>query len=102
MILPFFNVETFTKMEDTQCSPNYNSDSYSNVEEAKAACAQDVNCSAVFHYGCSGASNLDLCPKDAKITSASSGSCIYRKGIYFGHYCYRVGLHNSKFPIDGI
>ena len=76
-------------MENTQCSPNYNSDSYANIDEAKAACSLDVNCGAVFHYGCAqskkcdrnGDCNLDLCPKDAKI-SAASISCIYRKGIF--------------------
>ena len=72
-------------MENTQCYPNYNGVKFASIEEAKAACSLDVNCGAVFQYGCSDPDDLDLCPKDATIADASSKSCIYRKGIVWAN-----------------
>ena len=58
---------------------------FNNVEEAKAVCAQDDNCLAVYNSKCNGlAVDIALCPKNITshniISPSNTESCVYTTG----------------------
>ena len=54
---------------------------FSDIQEAKQACKEDKNCSAVYDVGCDDGSAYHLCPDKEDILGDSEVSCIHEKII---------------------
>ena len=68
---------------NTSCE-NYKYGQYNELEEAKQACKEDKNCTAVYDVECGDGGLFHLCPDMEDVlssTAVSSVSCIHEKVI---------------------
>ena len=72
------SANNYTKQEDTYCT-NKGSISYTTFEQAKEACQDSLDCSAVSDTDCDN-DYYSLCPNTTTLKSSSQGSCVYVKG----------------------
>ncbi len=54
---------------------------FSDIKDAKQACKEDKNCSAVYDVGCGDGSIYHLCLDKEHILFDSNASCIHEKII---------------------
>ena len=69
-------ISHFVQVSDTHCTTN-DYDSYDFLDDAKVACLNDVNCSAVYDEHCDG-DEFTLCPVGFTVEHSTSNSCLYR------------------------
>ena len=55
--------------------------SFSNIKDAKQACKEDKNCTAIYDIWCGNGSVYHLCPDREDILSHSDVACIHEKII---------------------
>ena len=68
-----------------QCEDNQYGQ-FSDIKDAKQACKEDKNCSAVYDVGCGDGSIYHLCPDKKGILFDSDVSCIHEKIIVGKYY----------------
>lgn len=84
----FFLVFRYKRLSNTGCKNNWYG-SFTEIQEAKIACKEDDNCSAVYDVECGNGNKYHLCPEedgegeDVWINSAMS--CIHLK-LIVGRY----------------
>ena len=71
-----------------QCEDNQYGQ-FSDIKDAKQACKEDKNCSAVYDVGCGDGSIYHLCPDKKGILFDSNVSCIHEK-IIVGKYYEKI------------
>ena len=54
---------------------------FSNIKDAKQACKEDKNCTAIYDMGCGNGNVYHLCPDREDILSHSDVACIHEKII---------------------
>ena len=55
--------------------------SFSNIKDAKKACKEDKNCTAIYDVGCGNGSAYSLCPDRKDILFHSDVACVHEKII---------------------
>ena len=70
-------VDEFVQVSQAHCATN-DYDSYDLLDDAKVACLNDVNCSAVYDYKCDDIGTFRLCPVGFAVESSTNNSCLYR------------------------
>ena len=61
-------------------------DHFLDISDAKQACKEDKNCSAIYDTGCGNGSTFHLCPDREDILRHSDVSCIHEKIIVGKYY----------------
>ena len=97
-----FTVYGFKKYLNKDCDQHKYSQ-FSTIADARQACKQDKNCSAITDVNCGDGQMFHLCPNTKDILNYSELSCIHEKVIlgkekegYF-YYLYKMFMFNHSF-----
>ena len=80
-----FLVYGYRKLSNKEISSDdcdgYAHESFPNLDNAKEACKENSNCSAIYDSNCGGDSMFYLCPNMDDVIKDSSASCVHEKII---------------------
>ena len=89
----FSDVAAFKKIDNLECLEDTYV-TYTDLEEAKLACANDDNCGKIYDSYCGKDNIYYLCPKYT-VERFSESSCIHLKTGVF-NFVYLWGLDNTN------
>ena len=88
-------VDEFVQVFHTHCANN-DYDSYDLLDDAKYACLNNINCSAVYDSKCDDIDEFTLCRVGFAAENSTQNSCLYqlpgKKNILFIYYFQKKQL----------